>query len=213
MRRIAIMLAIALAASGAQGKAKLVASVKNPGYSGQRLHRVLVIGMSNNPAIRSDFEDAMAAGLTRDGVEAIPGNTILLRPDSANMDMDYLKAQIREHKIEAVLVSRLIKDEKNVTYIPGRDLYRALWVLQLVLRLLPHGLPPGVHPRLSAGPTAPCASRPISTPPSRPRASWCRTGLSDTFNPGKAKKEIDSLVKLVVKEPGEAKYLLKAKPA
>ena len=199
MKRIAILLAIMLAASGAQGKAKLVASVKNPGYSGQRLHRVLVIGMSNNPAIRSDFEDAMAAGLTRDGVEAIPGNTILLRPDSANMDMDYLKAQIREHKIEAVLVSRLIKDEKNVTYIPGQ------------IYTVPYGYYNSFYGYY------PMAYRQVYTPDYlrtdrtvrvetnlyatvTPEGELVWTGLSDTFNPGKAKKEIDSLVKLVVKD-------------
>src|ERR1035438_791530 len=118
-----MVIAVLLTASaiGNCNSAKLVASVKNPSYSGQRFKKVLVIGMSDNPAIRSDFEDALAHKLARDGIEAIPGHSILLRPESANMDVDYLKAQIREHHIEAVLLTRLVRVEKNVTYIPGHS--------------------------------------------------------------------------------------------
>src|ERR1039458_3468232 len=123
LQRFAMVIAVLLTASaiGNCSSAKLVASVKNPSYTGQRFKKVLVIGMSDDPAIRSDFEDALATKLARDGVEAIPGHSILLRPDSANMDMDYLKAQIREHHIEAVLLTRLVRVEKNVTYIPGHS--------------------------------------------------------------------------------------------
>ena len=57
-----MVLAIVLSAStvGNCKSTKLVASVLSPTYSGQRFQKVLVIGMSDNPAIRSDFEDAMA---------------------------------------------------------------------------------------------------------------------------------------------------------
>ena len=54
-------------------------------------------------------------------MEAVPGNSILLRPDTSQIDLDYLKAQIREHQIDAVLVSRLVKVDKDVTYIPGQN--------------------------------------------------------------------------------------------
>ena len=75
MQRFAMLIAVLLTASaiGNCNSAKLVASVKNPSYSGQRFKKVLVIGMSDDPAIRSDFEDALATKLARDGVEAIPG--------------------------------------------------------------------------------------------------------------------------------------------
>jgi hypothetical protein len=69
--------------------------------------------------IRADFEDSLAAQLVRLGIEAIPGNTILLRPEGTQFDLDYLRTQIRENKIDAVAVSRLIKVENTVTYVPG----------------------------------------------------------------------------------------------
>ena len=147
-----MVLAAVLAASaiGNCKSVKLVASVKNPNYSGERFHKVLVIGMSNDPAIRSDFEDAMASKLARDGVESIPGHSILLRFESANLDMDYLKAQIREHHIDAVAGVAPGEGRKERHLHSRPQLRCSLSLLQLVLRLLPHGLPAGLYPGLSA---------------------------------------------------------------
>ena len=50
---------------------KLVASWKNPQYPTPKFHRVLVLGMSANPGVRADFEDALSQLVTRDGVEAL----------------------------------------------------------------------------------------------------------------------------------------------
>jgi hypothetical protein len=84
--------------------AKLLISWKNPDYSGQKRHRVLVIGMSENPEIRLDFEDDLSSAIANDGLEAVPGNSILFRPHSAELEPDYLKGQIRDFKIDAILV-------------------------------------------------------------------------------------------------------------
>jgi len=102
---------------------KLVASWKNPQYPTPKFHRVLVLGMSANPRVRADFEDALSQLVTRDGVEAVPGNTILLRPEGAQLNLDYLKTQIREFEIDAVIVSRLVKVNKTVTYVPGQPYF------------------------------------------------------------------------------------------
>jgi len=106
-RMLATFLAVAMLAAVAwAGGAKLVVSWKNPAYTGAKPKRVLVIGMSENPAIRADFEDDMAVAITADGVEVTPGNHILLRPDSPDMDEKYLKGQIRDFKIDGALVQR-----------------------------------------------------------------------------------------------------------
>ena len=165
-----MVIAVLLTASaiGNCNSAKLVASVKNPSYSGQRFKKVLVIGMSDNPAIRSDFEDALANKLARDGIEAIPGHSILLRPESANMDLDYLKAQIREHHIEAVLLTRLVKVEKNVTYIPGQATpFLILTTTRSTATI--RSLTGRSILRTICAKTRRCASKPTSTPPPRPR--------------------------------------------
>ena len=178
---------------------KLLTSWKNPNYTGQRFHKILVVGMSNNPATRSDFEDALSHKVARNGVEAVPGNSILLRPDTSQIDLDYLKAQIREHQIDAVLVSRLVKVDKDVTYIPGQNY------------VIPYGYYHSFYGYYGA------VYQQVYSPDYLPRRhnrtnrnqSICRhaadgeliwTGSSDTFNPKSAHKVIDALVKLVVKE-------------
>jgi hypothetical protein len=110
-----------LASFSASGKSsKVVMSWKNPAYTGtKRFHRVLALGLSGNPVIRADFEDEMALRASATEMEIIPGNTILLRPEGAEFDLDYLKTQIREHKIDAVVVSRLVNIKNTVTYVPG----------------------------------------------------------------------------------------------
>ena len=200
MRRSAILLAVLLAATAIGNcKAKLVASVVNPTYEGHHFRKVLVIGMSNDPAIRSDFEDAMASQLARDGVEAIPGHSLLLRPDSAALDMDYLKAQLREHHIDAIVVSRLVRVEKNVTYFPGHaytvpyPYYRSFY---------------GYYPMAYAQVYSPDYLRTDHTvrvetnlyATATPEGEFVWTGISDTFNPNSAAKAIDGVVKFVVKE-------------
>ena len=201
LRKSAILLAVVLAASaiGNCKSVKLVASVKNPGYSGQHLRKVLVIGMSNDPAIRSDFEDAMASKLARDGVEAVPGHTILLRPESANMNMDYLKAQIREHHIEAVLVSHLVRVDKSITYIPGQS-----YMVPYPYYNSFYGYYPVVYQQvyspdyLREDHTVRIETNLYATAAPEGELVW--TGISDSFNPSSAKKAIDAIVKVVVKD-------------
>jgi hypothetical protein len=199
-RRMAILAVVVVASIIAQGKStKLIASVKNPGYSGAPLHRILIIGMSQDPAIRSDFEDAMAQKLTTDHIEAIPGHSILLRPESAELDMKYLKAQIAEHKIDGVVISHLMHIDKNVTYIPGYaytvpyPYYRSFYgyygnVYHQVYS--PDYLRTDTTVRIE---TNVYATR-------TPEGEFIWTGISDTFNPKSAPKVIEGVVKLVAQE-------------
>lgn len=113
---LAIAIVLAAVTAGSAESSKLVMSWKNPSYAaGKKFQRVLALGLSDKTRIRADFEDALAAQLAETGVEAIPGNTILLRPKGTELDLNYLKIQIRDNKIDAVVVSRLVKVETNVT--------------------------------------------------------------------------------------------------
>ena len=118
LKRVILVTSIVLLAFTSGMSTKLVTSWKNPSYSGQRFTKILVLGVSKNPSIRADFEDALSAKVTRPGVEAVPGNTILLRPESTQLDINYLKTQVRENKIDAVIMSRLIKTRKILPTFP-----------------------------------------------------------------------------------------------
>ncbi len=191
---------VVAASLAAQGKStKLVASVKNPGYSGSPLHRILIIGMSDDPEIRSDFEDAMASQLSKDGLEAIPGHTILLRPEGSKLDISYLKAQIEEHRIDGVVVSRLLGINKNVTYIPGQA-----YVVPYPYYNSFYGYYGNVYRQvyspdyLREDKTVRIETNVYAT--KTPEGEFIWTAISDTFNPKSAAKAIDGIVKLVAQE-------------
>ena len=79
--------------------------------------------MSNNLETRADFEVALASGITRPGIVGVAGTDILLRPTAGPLDLVYIKEQIRAYKIDAVVVSRLVKVETKITYVPGQPYF------------------------------------------------------------------------------------------
>ena len=87
VKRILLVALILLAAATGDASTKLKMSWKNPGYSGQRFTKILVIGMSNNLETRADFEVALASGITRPGIVGVAGTDILLRPTAGPLSM------------------------------------------------------------------------------------------------------------------------------
>jgi hypothetical protein len=162
--------------------------------------RVLALGLSDKAKIRADFEDALAAQLADTGVETIPGNTILLRPEGTHLDLQYLKTQVRENKLDAVVVSRLIKVDNSVTYVPGTayvppplpyygtfyGYYGAVYPMVYTPGYLKEEKKVRIETNLYV----------VSS--GEGELVW--TGITDTFNPTDVNKAIDRLVKLVVKQ-------------
>ena len=194
-----LALLLAVSAAGNCKDTKLVATVLSPTYSGQHFKKVLVIGLSNNPAIRDDFEEIMSNRLKSEGVHAVPGYNILLRPKQAKMIPDYLQEQIREHNIDAVLVARLVSVKNETTYIPGQaytlpyPYYNSFWgyynnVYPVVYTpgYLLHEEKVRVETTLYGTSTA--------------DGEFVWTGLSETVdpNPKKIDKAIDGVVQVVV---------------
>lgn len=203
MKRFVLLMAVLLSVSavGYSKSTKLVASVTNPTYAGQHFKKVLIIGMSNHMGIRSDFEDAMAARLKQDGVHAVPGHNILLRPKGTKMDPDYLRAQIKEHKIDAIIVSRLISVKNDVTYIPGQNYvvpypyYNSFYGYygQVYTQVYSPGY-------LREDKTARVETNIYGTSTADGEFVW--TGISETLNPNpkKAEKAINAIVDVMVKD-------------
>jgi hypothetical protein len=120
---LGVMALLLFGSDSGEAKSKLVMSWRNPEAPAAKFHRVLALGLSQRTAVRADFEDALAAQLDEAGLNAVPGNTILLRPEETQLDLNYLKGQIRDNHIEAVVVSRLLKIEHTTTYVPGQPLF------------------------------------------------------------------------------------------
>ena len=170
-------------------------SWKNPAYTGtKRFHRV---GLSGNPVIRADFEDEMASRASATEMEIIPGNTILLRAEGAEFDPDYFKTQIREHKIDAVVVSRLVNIKNTVTYVPGLSLHAS--VLQHLLRLLRHHISYGLQSWLFER-RKESANRNTFYSICSTEGELVWTCITDTFDSSYEKRAVEKLVKLGAKQ-------------
>ena len=195
----AISLVIVTLATGKSSK--LVMSWKNPAYlRSKTFSRVLALGLSDRAEIRADFEDALASHLAEKGFETVPGNTILLRPEGSHLDLGYLKSQVRDHKIDAVVVSRLIKVDNTVTYVPGTayvppplpyygtfyGYYSAIYPVVYTPGYLKEEKKVRIETNLYV----------VSS--GEGELVW--TGVTDTFNPSNVNKTIDRLVKLVIRQ-------------
>ncbi len=180
--------------------AKIVTSWFNPVYHGHTFRKVLVIGVAQDTAVRADFEDAMAAEIKRDATETIPGNQLLLRPDpAAKPDLDYLRKQIRDNGIDAVVVTRLLRVDKKVISIPS-----STYVAPFPYYYSFYGYLGAVYPIMydpgyeREDITVSVETNVYAT--SKPDGDLVWTAVSESFNPKSAKKIADGLVKEVPRQ-------------
>jgi hypothetical protein len=193
---VVLGLLVSLSASGKSSK--VVMSWKNPVYAGtKKFHRVLALGLSDNPIIRADFEDEMASRLPATEMELIPGNTILLRAEGAKFDLDYLRTQLREHRIDAIVVSRLVKIENTVTYIPGSPYMPAYYntFYGYYGATYPVVYSPGY---LKKEKKVRIETTFYSISSTEGELVW--TCITDTFDTSHEKKAVEKLVKLIAKQ-------------
>lgn len=194
------LIAVLAALTSVSGKSlKIVTSWFNPQYEGRQFHEVLVIGVAQDPAVRADFEDKMALQIARPGVQTIPGNQILLRPDpTAKPDFDYLRAQIKSNHIDAVVVSRLLSVDKKVISVPS-----STYVAPFPYYYSFYGYLGAVYPVVyDPGYTREDTTVRIETivyATSKPDGDLVWTAVSDSFNPKSAEKVADALVKEIPK--------------
>jgi hypothetical protein len=121
-----------------------------------------------------------------------------LRPEGTQLDMNYLKGQIRDNKIEAVIVSRLLKIENKVTYVPGQPImpypyYGTFYgYYQTVYPIVytPDYLREEKKVRIETNLYLVTEGEGVLV--------W--TGVTDTFDPNKLHKAINQLVKLLLKQ-------------
>jgi hypothetical protein len=211
--RSTLLSMLLLALTAANGKSiKMVTSWFNPRYKDQIFHKILVIGVAQNLKVRADFEDEMATQIARPGIQTIPGNQILLRPDpKAKPDLDYLRAQIRDNGIDAVVVSHLLKIDKRVISIPS-----STYIAPFPYYYSFYGYLGAVYPVVyDPGYTREDTTVSVETnvyATSKPDGDLVWTGVSNSFNPKSAEKVADGLVKVVPKQM-EKDGLLAKKPA
>jgi len=200
-RRYRLVLAALLlyGISGPAKSSKVVTSWRNPEAPVRNFHRVLALGLSHKTNIRADFEDALAIQLEAAGLTSVPANTILLRPEGTELDLNYLRGQIRDHQIEAVIVSRLLKIENKVTYVPGGPMFMPYPYYGTF-----YGYYGTVYP-IVYSPDYLREEKKVRIETnlyliSDPDGILVWTGVTDTFDPKNVDKAINGLVTLIVKQ-------------
>jgi hypothetical protein len=205
------LLAIQAASSGKS--VKIITSWLNPNYERPSFHKILVIGVAQNLEVRADFEDEMAAQIARPGIETIPGNHILLRPDAnEKLDLAYLRGQIRDNHIDAVVVSRLLMVDKKVTIVPS-----SAYIAPYPYYYSFYGYLGAVYPMVyDPGYTREDTTVSVETnvyATSKPDGDLVWNGVSKSFNPKSAKKVADGLVKEVPRQMEKDGLLPKRVPS
>jgi hypothetical protein len=120
VKKLSIVALLILGVVASSSATKLVYAWKNPQYSGGSFKNILVLAMNGKASSRADFEDRMVAAITKPGLVAVPSYSLLPRPESTPIPMDQLRSVVRGQNFDAVVVSRLVKYDKTVTYVPGQ---------------------------------------------------------------------------------------------
>jgi hypothetical protein len=94
----------------------MVSHWADPAMAGQKLGKVLVIGVAKNDGLRRQFEDTMVASFKKNKVEAIPSYTVL--PQAGDITEEAVADLAKERGITQVSVTRLIDKQKVQEYVP-----------------------------------------------------------------------------------------------
>jgi hypothetical protein len=175
---------------------KLVFSWSNPAYTGGKFKNVLVLAMNGKATSRADFEDRMVSAILRPGIQAVQSYSLLPRPEATPIDMNDLRDVVRGQKFDSILVSRMVKYKKTVTYTPGEayplyPYYSTFYgyygeVGPVVYS--PDYLQTDTKIQIETNFYAAVA----------PDGQLVWTGTSDTINAGSVKSTIDGVVRVVV---------------
>lgn len=89
---------------------------KDPAYQDRQIRKVLIIGVSDKPAIKRLFEDEFVRQMQTKGIEGVSSYTVL--PSEGLQDKDIIQSKVKEFNIDAILITRLIDKKKVETYYP-----------------------------------------------------------------------------------------------
>ena len=120
MRKTAVLLALLLATALMAGCAatKVKEAWKRPNFTG-KVHKVYLIGVTQNNKFRKIFEDDLASRLKAQGVTGIPSYPDLVI--SGNVDRETLRARLRAQGTDAVLVARIASKEQRAAMYSGAE--------------------------------------------------------------------------------------------
>jgi hypothetical protein len=116
--RFSILIALTLVLLvGGCSSTRLVNQWENPQAVPARFGRILVIGVTQQPAMRRLFEDAFVAKLGAEGVNAVPSYQLI--PEDGQVDEARLQEAVTRAQADGVLMTRLLSVERKTEVTPG----------------------------------------------------------------------------------------------
>jgi len=96
-----------------KGSTKIYDAWTDPNYAGDKIAKVLILGIADDPALVEEFETAMAEMVSKTGIEAVKASNVISDADRQNEPE--LKKKVVEAGYTGVLVTRLVSvDSKYV---------------------------------------------------------------------------------------------------
>jgi hypothetical protein len=198
-KKIALLISVlACLAMLAVAGPKLEMSWKNPGYSGGKFKKILVLALNGKAANRMEFEDQLVAAISRPAGKVYPSYEFIMRPDATPIDMKDMRELVKEQHFDAIVVARVTKHDTTTTYVPGQ-VYAPLPYYGTFYgyynTLYPVVYTPGYMQTERVGQVE---VNLYST--AKPDGELVWTGITNTFEVGSVMKAIKSLVKVVTKQ-------------
>ena len=115
---VAALLVLALGGCGINSQ--VTYSFVDPQFKELDLRGVMVVTVVNEPAVRTEFEDAFVRALTRHGVHAVASHTLL---PARKPTAEQVIAAAEKAGLDTVLVSRYVGEKTEEVYHPGAVYY------------------------------------------------------------------------------------------
>ncbi len=199
MRKQSVLLVafLAIPLALAASSPKLLLSWKNPNYSEGHFTNILVLALNGKAENRAEFEDELVTAIARPGIQATQSYVFLPRPNVTPINMNDLKAVIKEQKFDAIIVARLTKAVDKTTYVPGQvynpyPYYGSLAAYYGAVSPLVYS--PGYMEKVKL---AQVETNFYST--AKPDGELVWTGTTNTFDGSSPMKVIKGLVEVVIK--------------
>jgi hypothetical protein len=123
MSKTVLIAALAIAAWSCGTSTSLVQRWSEPGYTGTKGQKVMVVALAKSEGTRRVWEEAFSHALVQVKAKPITGSSVF--PQGLPSDEATLKQTIRESGADLVAVTRLVDVDKEQVYVPGTTYYPA----------------------------------------------------------------------------------------
>ena len=170
---------------------------RNPDYKGGSFKNILVLAINGKAAARADFEDRMVQEMTRPGVQVTQSYTLMPRPDATPINLNDLRGYVQDNGFDAVVASRITDMSQHWREVdPGDFPFDAAY-----------GTFYGYY--AAVAPVVYDPSYMVKETDVQVETNWYATvmpdgqlvwsGTTDTKNPHKEPKAVESIVKVLAK--------------